>query len=249
MPKLIDYPRASFPRVLEMAEAIDYLGGSCTVETCAEKMGVKVTGAFTALIGAAKKHGLIASEKNSLKTTPLFRNIKLAYDDHEKRQNLRIAFLTPPLYKKLYERFIGKELPIKMLDKLMIREFGVEEDFAQRVMNYFLEGTKTYEILVDNKIADIDIKTESLANNNQNKVDDEEMEIAENTGTEVKVRDNFGFDVYSAPSQVSSTTTSSDNYTIHIYGPGINSKLSISEEDDFLILDAMIFKLKKKFKN
>lgn len=249
MPKLIDYPRASFFRVVEMAEAIDYLGGTCTIQTCAEKMGVKVTGAFTALVGAAKKHGLVASEKNSLKTTQLYKNIRLAYDDHEKQQNFRIAFLTPPLYRKIYERFLGKELPINMLDKLMIREFGVDEDTAQRVMNYFLEGAKTYKILVENKIVDIEIKKEALISNEQNDQEDEEViELANDNGTEVKVKDNYGLDIYSAPNQVSLNTDSSESYTIHIYGPGINSKLSLSEEDDFLILDATVTKLRKKFK-
>ncbi len=250
MPKLIDYPRASFPRVLEMADAIDYLGGTCSVLTCAEKMGVKVTGSFTALIGAAKKHGLVISDKNSLKTTLLYKNIKLAYDDQEKQQNLRSAFLAPPLYRNIYERFLNKELPIKMLDKLMIREFGVDEDIAQRVMNYFLEGAKNYEILVENKIVDINIKTNSSNTVEITEEDNNDyLQDGDDNKSAVRVIDQSESEVYSVPSQITPSTSLLDSFTIHIYGPGMNSKLLISEEDDFLILDAMISKLKKKFKS
>lgn len=237
MPKIIEYPRASFQRVLEMADAIEYLGGKCTVQNCADRLGVKVTGSFNALIGAAKKHGLVDSKKETLLTTELYKRIKLAYDENEKRQNLRFAFLAPPTYSKVYEKFKGRELPIQMLDKLLIREFGVDSERAQRIMNYFIEGAKYCELLIDNKLVD--------TNNNEVSINDNEDETEEEFVETVNSNSNK-----SQPELQKNETlqlsASAETYVVHIYGPGMNSKLSISEEEDLIILDAMISKLKKR---
>ena len=57
----IDYPRAPLDRAFALAEAVDKMGGEATAEIAAESMGNKVGGAFTALIGAAVKYGLISN--------------------------------------------------------------------------------------------------------------------------------------------------------------------------------------------
>jgi len=238
MPKVIEYPRASFQRVMEMADAVDYLGGKCSVQSCADKLRVKVTGAFTALIGAAKKHGLVESSKDSLITTETYKKIKLAYDENERRQNMRLAFLAPPTYSKVYEKFKGRELPVQMLDKLLIREFGVESDAAQRISNYFIEGAKSCELLIDNKLVDIINNGSSelingIDSNNETQSDSLEFE-KQKQSFEVPKSEHLH--------------VSADSYVVHIYGPGMNSKLTISEDEDLLILDAMISKLKKRMK-
>ncbi len=38
MPKNLNYPLASFQKAFALADAVDALGGSCSVESCAEKM-------------------------------------------------------------------------------------------------------------------------------------------------------------------------------------------------------------------
>lgn len=237
MPKIIEYPRASFQRVLEMADAIEYLGGKCTIQNCADRLGVKVTGSFNALVGAAKKHDIVDSKKETLITTDLYKRIKLAYDENEKRQNLRLAFLAPPTYSKVYEKFKGRELPIQMLDKLLIREFGVDGDRAQRIMNYFIEGAKQCELLIDNKLIDI--------NNGETDIKDNEEEIEDNF-VETSDSNSKNSQTELQKSDTLQLPASVDSYVVHIYGPGMNSKLSISEEEDLIILDAMISKLKKR---
>jgi DNA-directed RNA polymerase beta' subunit len=237
MPKIIEYPRAPFQRVIEMADAVDYLGGKCSVQSCADKLRVKVTGAFTALIGAAKKHGLVESSKNALIITDVYKKIKLAYDDNERRQNMRLAFLAPPTYNKVYEKFKGRELPVQMLDKLLIREFGVESDVAQRISNYFIEGAKSCELLIDNKLIDINNEDSNLSNNAETSSDNGSSNIEsgrQKQNVEVPKSEPFP------------TNASAESYVVHIYGPGMNSKITISEEEDLIILDAMISKLKKR---
>jgi len=140
MPKLIDYPRTSYTGAWEIAEIVDDTGGKCAIETAAKKLNRKVSGSFKAIIGSAVKFGLMTSKRELLTTTTLFRRIKHAYDKAEELQFHREAFLTPPLFTQLCRRFRNRELPIQMLDIMLIREFGVEEINAQNVAKAFIDG-------------------------------------------------------------------------------------------------------------
>ena len=157
MPKLIDYPRTTYAGAWELAEVTDDTGGKCAIETAARKLNRKVSGSFKAIIGSAVKFGLLTSKRDLLTTTTLFKRIKHAYDKQEELLFHREAFLTPPLFTQLCRKFRSRELPIQMLDVMLIREFGVEEINAQGVAKGFVEGCRMVGLLDErNIIADID---------------------------------------------------------------------------------------------
>ena len=157
MPKLIDYPRTSYNGAWEIAEVVDDTGGKCALETCARKLNRKVSGSFKAIVGSGVKFGLLTSKREILTTTTLFRRIKHAYDKQEELVFHREAFLTPPLFTQLCRKFRSRELPVAMLDVLLIREFSVEEINAQSVAKAFIDGARMVGILDENNIvADID---------------------------------------------------------------------------------------------
>ena len=157
MPKLIDYPRTNYTGAWELAEIVDDTGGKCAIETAARKLNRKVSGSFKAIIGSAVKFGLMTSKRELLSTTTLFKRIKHAYDKQEELQFHREAFLAPPLFTQVCRKFRGRELPIQMLDVILIREFGVEEINAQGVAKAFVEGCRMCAILDEhNMMADID---------------------------------------------------------------------------------------------
>jgi len=157
MPKLIDYPRTSYPGAWEVAEVVDDTGGKCALDTCARKLNRKVSGSFKAIVGSAVKFGLLTSKREVLTTTTLFRRIKHAYDKQEELLFHREAFLTPPLFTQLCRKFRSRELPVAMLDVLLIREFGVEEINAQGVAKAFTDGARMVGLLDEHDImADID---------------------------------------------------------------------------------------------
>ncbi len=58
-----------------------------------------------------------------------------------------MAFLESQIYKSIYEKFKNKELPVQMLDKILIREFNVADDTTLRVSKYFLDGVSFTELL------------------------------------------------------------------------------------------------------
>jgi hypothetical protein len=157
MPKLIDYPRTTYASAWEIAEVVDDTGGKCAIDTAARKLNRKVSGSFKAIIGSAVKFGLMTSKRELLSTTTLFKRIKHAYDKQEELQFHREAFLTPPLFTQLCRKFRSRELPVQMLDVMLIREFGVEEINAQAVARAFVEGARMVGLLDEhNLIADID---------------------------------------------------------------------------------------------
>lgn len=157
MPKTIDYPRTSYTSAWEVAEVVDDTGGKCAIETAARKLSRKVSGSFKAIIGSAVKFGLLTSKREFLTTTNLFRRIKHAYDKQEEKIYHREAFLHPPLFTQICRKFRNRELPIHMLDVMLIREFAVEEINAQSVAKAFIDGARMVDVLDErNVIADID---------------------------------------------------------------------------------------------
>ncbi|WP_303311538.1 hypothetical protein [Hymenobacter sp. BT730] len=157
MPKTIDYPRTSYDSAWEVAEIVDDTGGKCAIEMAARKLDRKVSGSFKAIIGSAVKFGLLTSKREFLTTTNLFRRIKHAYDKREEKIYHREAFLHPPLFTQICRKFRNRELPVHMLDVMLIREFNVEEINAQSVAKAFLDGARMVDILDErNIIADID---------------------------------------------------------------------------------------------
>lgn len=157
MPKLIDYPRTTYSGAWELAEVTDDTGGKCAIDTAARKLNRKVSGSFKAIIGSAVKFGLLTSKRDLLTTTTLFKRIKHAYDKQEEIIFHREAFLTPPLFTQICRKFRSRELPVQMLDVMLIREFGVEEINAQGVSKAFIEGARMVGLIDENNIiADID---------------------------------------------------------------------------------------------
>ena len=156
MPKFIDYPRASFTRSLELASAVNALGGTCTYNECADKMGIKVSGGFTAIVGAASKHNLVQAKKEKLNTTTLYNNINSAISVLNKRNYLRKSFLNPPLYNNVFLFYQDKRFPITNLPEIFKNDFDVDEKLAVRISGYFVEGLKLCELLENDELLPLD---------------------------------------------------------------------------------------------
>ncbi|UOQ96022.1 hypothetical protein MUN81_12195 [Hymenobacter sp. 5317J-9] len=330
MPKLIDYPRTSYAGAWELAEVVDDTGGKCAIETAAKKLNRKVSGSFKAIIGSAVKFGLMTSKRELLSTTTLFKRIKHAYDKKEELLFHREAFLTPPLFTQLCRKFRSRELPVQMLDVMLIREFGVEEINAQGVAKAFVEGCRMVGLLDEhNMVADIDALAaqqpprRTLANpaptqnsfrpsdpnedepqpdnKNSNRANEETASltlpfqqtnpsepsvtfrasepassqqdaiaslfgllpaIPEN-GPVTSVAPNYSSQTSAAVDEeaISHTETSkasvftkmpaanTTEYQLQISGPGVNSLLSIVEEEDVTIAIALLEKIRRQLRN
>lgn len=235
MAKIIDYPRASLANAMQLADAVDSLGGSAKIAMTAEKMGRKVSGAFSAVISAATKYGLVSSKDGRISASALYRNIKLAYTDEERRKHIATALLAPPIFTSIAERFDGKQLPIQHFDRLLIREFGVSDEIAPRVASYFVEGARQSGILTAGDVIDLSGESRNRGH------DEESRELDAAVGKENQLEVAF--------QERSPGTNKQDiEFSVVFRGPGLNSTVVINDEDDMAIVEATLRKISKALK-
>lgn len=229
MPRVVDYPRKSLSQSLELAAAVDALGGSASEDMAADRMGRKGTGsgAFAALVGAAVKFGLVDNRKALLSITPRYRDYKLAYDEEQRVQALRGAFVNVPLFQRICERFAGKAVPVDILDKLLIREFDVPEAIASRVSEYFLDGAQLAGLLGDGGVL--------------------LMQSAQAAAAPPSTQSTSGVKFAEAVAEVA--PTSAAHYVVRVTGPGISSSVEIFGEEDLIIVDAVLKRIRRSLQN
>lgn len=254
MPKLIDYPRASFSRSLELATTVNALGGECSYKDCADKMGIKVTGGFTAIIGAASKHNLVQAKKERLNTTTLFNNINSALSVLNKRNYLRKSFLNPPLYNNVFLFYQDKPFPTNNLSEVFINDFDVDDKLAIRISGYYIEGLKLCELLEKDRLLPLeDFELEATSEIIERKMEapkvlEEPQKVKEpKEAKRNKVEQPLLFNENKIEEVVKGEQLK-DPYQVHITGTGLDFKIVLQESDDVIIVDAILNKFKNKFK-
>ena len=241
MPKLIDYPRGSLERALDLAKAVDRLGGSCKQESAGDAIGMKMGGAYKSLVGAAVKFGLIEHKKGVLSVTQLYRDYKLAYNDSEKQQAIRTAFMSIPLFADITRRFAGSQLP-DHFDRLLIREHAVPDDVASRIANYYYNGAQLAGLIDGSGNVVRDVVGGSAApqeESRQSQLDIEDSgddELAGGPNTRDATPDDF---------DVVTSFGNANVYRVRITGPGMDTAIELNGEDDLILLDAMLGKIRK----
>jgi hypothetical protein len=238
MPKILDYPRGSLKTALELADAVDALGGEASIEMAADKLGRKVSGAFSALTSSANKYGLIDSKSQRMSVTALYRDYKLAYSPEEEKSALRTALLKPPIFQSIVDRFANRALPLTHFEKLLEREFGVPNDWASRVASYFIDGARDVGLLGDGNI--VLVQPDGSSATDSRAEEEQELNLADEASAVAlnQVRSNSivsGIDAQAA----------SEHYVITISGPSINTTIRVLDEDDFAILQATLRKVEK----
>lgn len=227
MPKTVDYPRGSLRMSLFIADAVYDLGGSCSVQMAADKLGKKMSGAFDAAISAAVKYGLIVKKRGQLSVADTYREYKLAYTPEEASAILQQAFLSAALFRRIYERFKTGKLPIDIFGKLLMKEFGVPSNVASRVVKYFVDGARSTGLL--------------NGDNSFNLMSDGSSGITEpHKESKSPLQPQDGPLALSIPNDASG-----DSYSITFLGPGMNSTFAIRESDDLDIVEAVLKKVRK----
>lgn len=245
MPKIVDYPRASFRTAFALAHAVEDLGGIATPDLAADKLGKKVGGGFKAIIAAAAKHGLVEFKKGRLSITSLYRDHKLAYTKEEQDQIAQRAFLGAPLYRTIFERFRGKKIPVAHFEKLLIREFAVPDEIASRVAKYFIDGARSIGLLDSDFVvaSSLDASAEPSDGSSTQEVQTDDSGDVDQESTSTRI---------GTPPVLSSTTTEQRTqpiaFTVRISGPGIDSVLAVNEGDDFEIVRAMLKKIERQLR-
>lgn len=240
MPKIIDYPRASLKNCLELAKDLDALGGEAALETLADKANRKISGAFNALVSSSAKYGLLDVAKGRASIAQLYRDYKLAYSVDDEIQALKSAFLNVPVFERIASQFQGKEVPIQILDRILIREHGVAADAASRVSGYFLEGAGMAGLLNDNHVLALRESEEKRPEKEPETATVDSRSVPENSSPK-PFGGNRTEQIREASAETAQTT-----YSIAISGPGMDFTMAIKEHDDLEIVQVMLRKISRK---
>ena len=227
---------------MELANAVDYLGGSCTIADCAHQLKKKISGGFGVLISSAIKHDLIQRKGDRLSVSELYKKIKFSYNLVEKIDCQRVSFLHPVLYRKVYDRFKGKELPLAMLDKLLIREFQVEEKVSEKIAGFFVEGLKRLHLLKDGRLVSVDSQAGTT-------VPEEPVQMTLPLTTQISgdqpPSENLGYSQDNNQKINELIQDQAGKFVFSIQGNGINSMFVIDNNEDFQIVEALLAKVKR----
>jgi hypothetical protein len=183
---------------------------------------------------------LITNQKGTLQTTELYKLIKHSYTEDEMMDNKIKAFLSPPVFGKLFEKFNGKELPVSMLDKILIREFEIDADIAGRIGNYYIDGCRELGLLGPGNL--LSQKSTSGSIEPIQSADEPPVVVQKGDSVSVNLSSSrlYGGGIQSSPTSISG------NFSVQVVGPGTDMRIEISEIDDILLLEAIVKKIRKK---
>ncbi|HKR05056.1 MAG TPA: hypothetical protein VJY62_10500 [Bacteroidia bacterium] len=170
--------------------------------------------------------------------TELFQRISIPTFAGDKKIAEFEALGNPSLYKELLDEFNGKVLPDeKGLTNYLMKRYGFKTYAMPKIVKSFYENFSPY--------IDANNKLRFILSNNDDPYTPAPLYKETNGNPAVEVDKRAGVQPVSLASAL---TLREGTYNVHIIGEGINSTLTLADEDDFLILEAMINKLKKKIK-
>jgi hypothetical protein len=138
----IDFPYTDLDNAVEIVKGVHAVGGTaCDYEQLAAQLTVEAKGGgFRLRVNGAKTYGLLSYERGGRITlTDLGRKMN---DPQQERAARVEAFLTVPLYKRVYEEFKGGPLPPQAgLERAMV-SLGVGPKVADRARQVMLRSAR-----------------------------------------------------------------------------------------------------------
>jgi hypothetical protein len=126
---------------IEIAKAIaDNAGTECTLDQLAAYLNQSMTsGAFRLRVSTAATFGLTENERGSVRLTTLGRRIADPAQEAAARAD---AFLTVPLYLRVYENFKGYTLPGAAAIEKFMKDVGVSSKQLDKARQVFMRSAR-----------------------------------------------------------------------------------------------------------
>jgi len=198
----------------------------------AQHLGYKDSknGAAATVLGTLRMYGLITKAHNRRdQISESVKRYKFTPYDHEKAEIAKSWLESPKLYQEVISKYEGTFPSEAAFRYDLIQEFAFTESSANKFMKQFNESEQFVNEL-RNEIPQED----GLINSNEENVDEIEQD------TEIKEA------ITAAPPIHIMPDAQEGAYSVHIQGPGINSNIAVNEEDDLLIVEVMLNKIRKK---
>lgn len=148
------YPPATLEQSLRFIQTVDELGGkSVSYNSVLEPLGITsiYTKSFMNPLSASKQFGLVATGSQTIQLTDIARRILYPSDGEQERKALLIeAFMSPPLYAKLIDRYQNKALPpLKQLANILLNEYGIIKQVKDAAAKCFIESANYVGMLIN----------------------------------------------------------------------------------------------------
>jgi len=160
------YPPYSLEETLKFVEIIEKLGGRNVSESVLLKeLGIKQprTRSFWGKVTSAKQFGLLTEDGRNYTLTKRARLILHPKDEENKRTILRDTFLTPELYKDLYKKFGGQQVPApETLANILFHDHGLNVNVSSGAAKAFIESAKYVDLLGPDNILKSPQKLEEI---------------------------------------------------------------------------------------
>lgn len=104
-------------------------------------------GAFKGKISSLLKYNLIDSKDNEIFLTNLAINILNSYDEEEEKKLLFKSFINISLFNQLIDRFKNSGINLDILDKILIREYEIDNKNVKKVSKCIIKSLEFLEIL------------------------------------------------------------------------------------------------------
>jgi len=137
------YPSVPWNEAYDLVERISKMGKQASYATIANDYGLSstTTKSFSSKISTARQFGLISVDSQVATLTDEGKRL-IFPTDAEETSRIRIkCFSSPPLYRKLIERFTSKAIPSKVvLGNLLLHEYGISKAAKEAAASAFLSS-------------------------------------------------------------------------------------------------------------
>lgn len=150
------YPQVNLKECMDFAEKVFEMGPkNVLLDEAAKKAGYKnkEVGPFLTLRAAARYFGLVEYNKDYISVTDSLINVLLEKSNNAKNDFIRKSILQPTLYKRLFENFVGKQLPNEedLAKRLSFdKQYGISREASKTAAKIFEESVKIAGLLDNN---------------------------------------------------------------------------------------------------
>jgi hypothetical protein len=144
------FPYFDLEESIQLAKRIEDMGGSTTTQHLSADLGSKSahSGSFKARVSSAVMLNLVKKEGNSLRTTPLVREILWPTTEGADLRARSQAFLAVPLYSQVAKTYEGRALPASDYLRNALRDhFGVSPKQVPKAFDVMLRSAEQAGVL------------------------------------------------------------------------------------------------------
>ncbi|HUL30716.1 MAG TPA: hypothetical protein VLZ03_09720 [Thermodesulfobacteriota bacterium] len=180
------YPQFSLERCIDFAGKIFEMGPRhVLLDQAAKAAGYKNKGVgpFFGLRAAARYFGFVGYDKEYISVTEPVIKVLLEKSREDKGSLVRKAILLPTLYGKIFDNFVGKQLPDEedLARRLSVDEqYGISKDASKNAAKIFFESIRFAGLLDNNnylKSPDEDVPR--IQEKDETEILEEKLELGE----------------------------------------------------------------------